>query len=62
LSRIASPTSRTPVAAHRSCGLDRIMDASQIRRLGRSLRSLVVPVLVFVVCLHTFEILLMKHV
>jgi hypothetical protein len=38
------------------------MAASQIRRIGRSLRSLVIPVLVFVVCVQAFEILLIKHV
>jgi hypothetical protein len=38
------------------------MAASQIRRVGRSLRTLAIPVLVFVVCLQAFEILFMKVV
>jgi hypothetical protein len=38
------------------------MAGSGMRRVGRSLRTLVIPTLVFVVCLHAFEILFMKLV
>jgi hypothetical protein len=38
------------------------MAATRIRRVGRSLRTLVIPILVFVVCLQAFEILFMKLV
>jgi hypothetical protein len=62
--RRASPTrlGGPLVAVLGLSGLDRNMAAPQIRRIGRSLRSLVIPVLVFVVCVQAFEILLIKHV
>lgn len=40
-------------------GLDRIMATPGMRRLARSLRSLALPLLVFVVCMQAFEIVLM---
>ena len=40
-------------------GLDRIMGTPEMRKVGRSLRSLVLPVLVFLVCMQVFEIALM---
>lgn len=38
------------------------MDSLQLRRLGASLRHIVFPLLVFLVCLQAFEILLMPIV
>ena len=42
-----------------SGGLDRAMASPGMRRLGRSLRSLILPVLVFLVCMQVFDIVLM---
>ena len=42
-------------------GLDRLMATPGMRRLGRSLRGLVLPLLVFVVFEQVFEIVLMGY-
>jgi len=38
------------------------MDSHQLRRIGASLRHIAFPLVVFLVCLYTFQILLMPLV
>jgi len=47
------------IAGAETGGLDRIMASAGVRRVGRSLRSLILPLVLFVVLEQVCEILLM---
>lgn len=59
MSRIASGHIGRAIVGAESAGLDRAMATPGMRRLGRSLRSLILPMLVFLVFWQIFEIALM---